>query len=202
MPTGTLDYFDGWIPTMIHELGHVYTNSSVASTNPGPVGIGYLYLHLLTTNNTGVGPPSHCGDNELYADLAEIVFTGDEFVSPAIGTLESSGGYWSACGLQLSQPDHDQALQDIPEIGRSVFIEQDMPDWLYNNYQLPGGDLDLETLWADIHSQREYRLTRQTISYHLRYEFGGYCSPEQVQQFIDGQITELRNPWRDGGCNN
>ena len=76
-----------------------------------------------------------------------------------------------------------------------------MPDWLYNNYQLPGGDLDLETLWADIHSQPEYRLTRQIISYYLRHEFGGYCSPKQVQQFIDGQITELRNPWRDSGCN-
>ena len=202
MPTGKLDYFDGWIPLMIHELGHVYTNSSVASTNPGPVGIGYLYLHLLTTNNTGVGPASLCGSTELYADLAQIVFLGDEFVSPAIGTLEAGGGYWAGCGLQLSQSDHDQAVHDIPEIGRSVFIEQDMPDWLYDNYQLPGGDLDLEALWADIHSRREYRLTRQIISYYLRYEFGGYCSPEQVQQFIDGQITELRNPWRDGGCNN
>ena len=202
IPTGKLDYFDGWIPAMIHELGHVYTNSSLASTNPGPVGIGYLYLHLLTTNNTGVGPANFCGSNELYADLSQIVFLGDEFVSPAIGTLEGGGGYWAGCGLQLSQSDHDQALQDIPEIGRSVFIEQDMPDWLYDNYQLPGGDLDLETLWADIHSRREYRVTRQTISYHLRHEFGGYCSPEQVQQFIDGQITELRNPWRDGGCNN
>ena len=202
MPTGTLDYFDGWIPTIIHELGHVYVESSLAPTDPGPTGIGYLYLHLLTTNNTGVGSAEHCTANELYADLAEIVFSGDEFVSPAIGTLGASGGYWAACGLQLNPSDHDQAVQDIPEIGRSVFIEQDMPDWLYNNYQPPGGDLDLEALWADIHSHREYRVTRQIISYNLRYEFGGYCSPEQVQQFIDGQIAELRNPWRDGGCNN
>ena len=38
------------------------------------------------------------------------------------------------------------------------------------------------------------------IAHHLRNEFGGYCSEEQVRKFIDGEVTGITNPWRDGGC--
>ena len=29
---------------------------------------------------------------------------------------------------------------------------------------------------------------------------GRYCSEARVQQYIDGRIAVIGNPWRDGGC--
>ncbi len=33
--------------------------------------------------------------------------------------------------------------------------------------------------------------TRGIIAYSLRDEFGGYCSREQVRQFLEGEIDSL-----------
>ena len=101
--------------------------------------------------------------------------------------------YWAGCRLRLSPQDYDLVIHEAPEVGQRVF-QQQMPDWSYDNYQLPDGSIDHEFLWFDIHAKKEYLLTRKIITYHLRNEFGGYCSGHQVQQYLDGQLEVLRNP--------
>ena len=63
-----------------------------------------------------------------------------------------------------------------------------------------GGGIDLEKLWADITVDMRYKRTMGLIAYHLRNEFGGYCSEEQVRKLIEGKVSGITNPWRDGGC--
>lgn len=186
------------LSTVIHELGHVYTLSNTENDKSGVVGIGYLYFHLLETSHGGLNPES-CRSEEFYADMARLLFFDWEF-HPTFGTLYGNGGYWAACNLQLDDQEFDQVQLEGSEVARSVFIEQRIPDWFYNTYQKPGGDIDLERLWSDINRNPEHRQTRQIIIYHLRNEFGGYCSEVQVQDYLDGKIAKPNNPWRDGGC--
>ena len=91
-------------------------------------------------------------------------------------------------------PSHHSDLEQFSG-GRGA----EVPNWFYNTYQRPDGSIDLDKLWADINSGGPSR-TRSVIAGHLRYEFGGYCSEEQVRKFLDGRIAQLDTPWRDAGC--
>ena len=185
--------------TVIHELGHVYTLSNTLNDKSGSIGIGYLYFHLLETSYKGSNP-SDCSANELYADMAMFMFFDWEF-HPTVGTLYGDGSYWAGCNFQLNDEQFDRIQREGSAVARSVFLDQQIPDWFYDTYQNSDGTIDLDRLWADINRHPEYRQTRQIMIYHLRNEFGGYCSEVQVQQYIDGKIAEIvGNPWRDGGC--
>ena len=198
-----LDYFDNYLDTTIHELAHVYTLSTgVDDDHSGPIGIGYLYFHLLDTNTPGTDS-RQCLGPELYADIGRILFYDYEF-DPRIGTRDGRGGYWVGCGLQLSPTEAEVVKRDALDVARAVYYEQRMPDWFYRTYQKSDGSMDLDKLWADINSHKGYSRTRTSIIYHLREEFGGFCYEDQVQQFLldllDEQADYPGNPWRDGGC--
>ena len=190
------DKYDDRPPSgVIHELAHVYTQTSDIADNPAPIGVGSLYFRLLDIEHANNAEnPDNCISYELYADMAEIIVTGDQF-GPTW-----SGGYWGSCGLRLDSQTHQEISRDGTAVARSVFQEQRIPDWFYNTYSQTNGDIDLERLWADINKAEYGGRARQAIVYNLRNEFGGYCSTEQVRRFLDGEIAELRNPWRDGGC--
>ena len=193
-----LDYFDNYLDVIIHELAHVYTLTNGINENSGPVGIGYLYFHLLILDYPGANP-NQCLGHELYADIGRILFFDYEF-DPVLGTRDGGGGYWASCGLQLSPPEVATVKHDAVDVAQAAFYGQHMPNWFYRNYQKADGSIDLDKLWADINTRKEYRVARTRIIYHLRGEFGGFCSNEQVRQFLNGQIDNLRQPWRDGGC--
>ena len=108
---------------------------------------------------------------------------------------------WIACGFRLDDATKAKVNRKIPRIAKSVFVDQEMPQWFYDTYQKADGTIDLEQLWSDIAIDERYKGTMGIIAYHLRNEFGGYCSEEQFRKFIEGKVTGITNPWKDGGCN-
>ena len=193
-----LDYFDNYLDVIIHEMPHTYTLTDGINENSGAVGIGYLYFHLLILNYPGDNP-NKCLGHELYADMGKILFYDLEF-DPIVGTYEGGGGYWSACSLNLSPSEVATIKRDAVDVARAAYYEQEMPDWFYRNYQKADDSIDLDNLWADINVREEYRVARTTIVYHLRHDFGGFCSSEEVDQYLRGEIDNPGQPWRDGGC--
>ena len=197
-------HFDGNLSTIIHELGHVYTLTDSISDDTAPVGIGRLYLNLLRLEiGDDANRPSACTTDELYADLAELVFfdVGDKF-RPGYGVRgagQARMGYWGICGFRFNTDEkYQDALVNIPQIAQRAFVDQEMPDWFYDTYQKTGGEIDLESLWSDIDTT--YQGDKAIIAHSLRNEFGGYCSEADVRKFIRGEVTGITNPWRDGGC--
>ena len=199
--------YRGTIPTLIEEMGHVYTVSNDINENPAPIAIGHLYIHLLEINH---GPkaknPARCGPTELYGDLAQLVFGERYSRFDAYRGLRGSVsdgfnmGEWRSCGFRLDQTTKSRVEREVPAIAKSVFIDQKMPQWFYDTYQKSDETIDLERLWSDITVDKRYKRTMNRIVYHLRNEFGGYCSQEQVRKFIEGKATGITNPWKDGGC--
>ena len=192
---------------LIHELGHVYTYTNGVSEDSAPIGIGYLYLGLLSANHAvEARTPRRCSPHELYADLAVLAFF-DLYTSFSPNKGLSYGpvddvamGYWYDCGFRLDQKTSAEVTTEIPAITKSVFVDQEIPQWFYDTYQQPDGSIDLEELWSDINVDNSNIRAISIIAYHLRNEFGGYCSEEQVRGFIEGKVTGITNPWRDGGC--
>ena len=195
-------------PTMIEEMGHVYTLTNQVDKNSAPIGVGHLYIHLLEVNHkVEAKKPYRCTSSELYGDLAQLVFW--ERYSDFDAHLGLKNYYrdgatmseWSSCGFRLDPSTKQKVEERIPAIARSVFINQEIPQWFYDAYQKSDQTIDLKKLWSDITIDERYKRTMGLIVHHLRNEFGGYCSGEQVRQFIEGKVTGITNPWKDGGCN-
>ena len=193
---------------LIEEMGHVYTLTSQVGESSAPIGIGHLYLHLLEVSHSAEAKePTRCYSGELYGDMANMVFWnrysdfdahwGLSKNSRGDGVLMSE---WRSCGFRLDSPTQTEVDKDIPAIARSVFIDQKIPQWFYDTYQKPDETIDLKKLWSDITIDERYKNATGRIAYHLRNEFGGYCSEEQVRKFIEGKATGITNPWKDGGC--
>ena len=194
------------LKTVIHGMGHVYTLTNDISEDSAPIGVGHLYLHLLSTRHAAEARnPARCLSDELYADVAVMVFF-DQYSNfdPRRGLTHGLANgismvYWKSCGLRLDQSTSSAVATEIPAIARSVFVDQEIPQWFYDTYQESDGSIDLETLWSDINITG-HSTQRNLIVYHLRNEFGGYCSEAQVRGFIEGKVRGITNPWRDGGC--
>ena len=186
---------------LIEEMGHVYTLTNQVGKSSAHVGIGHLYVHLFEVKHSaGANKPTRCSSNELYGDMAKLVFY-DRYsdFDARLGLVNSRGdgvtmSEWRSCGLRLDPSTKAAVDRDIPAIARSVLIDQEPPRWFYDTYQKPDGTIDLEKLWSDITIDERYKQTMGLIAHHLRNEFGGYCSQEQVRQFIEGKVTGITNP--------
>ena len=193
--------------TMIEEMGHVYTLTNQVDKNSAPIGVGHLYVYLLEANHqVEAKDPGSCSSLELYGDLANLVFWERYSDFDAYLGLKNTRGdgvvmsEWRSCGFRLDPSTKASVDEDIPAIARSVFIDQEIPRWFYDTYQKSDQTIDLENLWSDITVDMRYENAVSLIVHHLRNEFGGYCSEEQVRQFIEGKATGITNPWKDGGC--
>ena len=162
----------------IHELAHVYTMANKVAENPGAIAIAHLYFHSLEDLDN-----EYCYARELYADTAQLLipFAGNDVLY-----------YWPRCP---HLPDTPSA--EAIEVVRSSFAGE-MPQWLYDNFQLKDGSLDLAALWAQVKAIKPYSM-RRTIVYQLRHEFGGYCLDWQASRSAYG-LSDIDQPWRDGGC--
>ena len=196
-----------YIATMIEEMGHVYTLTNQVDKNSAPIGVGNLYIYLLQVNHqVEANHPGDCSSLELYGDLANLVFWERYSDFDAYLGLKNTRGdgvvmsEWRSCGFRLDPSTKASVDEDIPAIARSVFIDQEIPQWFYDTYQKSDQTIDLEKLWSDITVDMRYVKNMSLIAHHLRNEFGGYCSEEQVRQFIEGKATGITNPWKDGGC--
>ncbi len=192
---------------LIHEMGHVYTLTNDISEDSAPIGVAHLYLHLLRTEHAAEArDPARCLSDELYADLAVMAFFDQySYFDPQRGLNHGLANginmpYWVSCGFRLDQSTNSAVATEMPAITKSVFVDQEIPQWFYDTYQKTDGSIDLEKLWSDINISAGSTATIKPIAYHLRNKFGGYCSEEQVRQFIEGKATGITNPWKDGGC--
>lgn len=96
---------------------------------------------------------------------------------------------WGSCGLNIDPSTAAKVNREVPKIAKSVFVDQEIPQWFYDTYQKPDESIDLEKLWADITVNSNLREAMNVIVYHLRNEFGGYCSEQQVRKFIEGKAS-------------
>ena len=207
-PTIVENQSSNHISTMIEEMGHVYTLTNQVDKNSAPIGVGHLYIHLLEVNHSvEAKKPSKCSSSELYGDFGKLVFWerySDFDAYLGLKNTRADGvsmSEWRGCGFRLDPSTKQKVEEYIPAIAKSVFIDQEIPQWFYDTYQKSDGTIDLEKLWSDITIDERYKGTMGLIAHHLRNEFGGYCSGEQVRQFIEGKVTGITNPWKDGGCN-
>ena len=185
--------FDRDIEIVPHELGHVYTLTAGIAKNKAAPAIGLLYLENFVRDQS-----AGCSTEELYADLAVVAFQNSysEFNLSNKNLI-----YWAGCStaFSLTPRDHERVVRELREITRSVFVDQKIPDWFYDNYRLSDGSIDLDGLWQDISS--DLGRTRSLIIYGLKDEFGGYCSDEEVRRFQIGEITSIKTPWVEArGC--
>ena len=194
------------VSTLVHELGHVYTLTTHIDTDTSHIGAGYLYLYLLYLEHGSTAyNPIKCSPHELYADLAMLAYYNlyDSF-HPTRGLdlleINPSLSYWSSCGLKIDQTTHNRLQREVPQIARSAFVDQNYPAWFTNRYQHQNGSINLDRLWADINSDPPAGLPQKILAGHFRHSFGGYCSETDVQQFLEGEVAGLTNPWKEGGC--
>ena len=201
-----VDNFDRYKRAIIHEFGHIYTTTNNISSDSTPKGIGFIYLEqLYRKHSDNAKNKSDCVARELYADLAILVFYNPDTssFSPYRGSKPGTNlalGYWSACGFDLTPEEATRVSNAISDITKSVFLEQDIPDWFYDTYKNSDDSINLDKLWSEIHEEGFYTSMRVLITHDLRKAFGGYCSETNVRRLLDGEISELKNHWKDAGC--
>ena len=173
-----------------HELGHVYTLTSGISENKAPLAVGHLYLKTLAQNHA----PGKCSSWELYADLAVLAFQGT-YSQFNPDSLIYGGHYWDRCGFNFDQNTKNKVVREVADIIESVFLDQEIPQWFYDEYQRNDKSIGLDSLWSDV---KEYGAgSTSFIVYGLQDEFGGYCSKEEVRQFVVREVDSIDTPWRD-----
>ena len=201
-----VDNFDRYKESIVHEFGPIYTLTNNISPNSAPKGVGFIYLQqLYLKHSDNAKKKTRCITRELYADLAVLAFYNPDmsFFDPYRRTKPGSGfrlSYWGACVFNLTPKETTGVSNAISDITKSVFLEQDMPDWFYDTYKNYDDSIDLDNLWSDIHEEGFYTSRRILITHDLRKKFGGYCSETNVRRLLDGEISELRNHWKDAGC--
>ena len=112
-----------------HELGHIYTLSTGASSNPVAIEAGFLYLERKwrsdpSYNNPDTSNPfwsATCNSAELFADVASYL------VLLAAGRPPAQLGYWVGCTDHDLPPDG--ALSVLTEaLGGYVPATEEQPD--------------------------------------------------------------------------
>ena len=177
---------------LIHELGHVYTWTNGISKNEVPLAVGWLFLQLVVKNHATRRP---CPSSEIYAAMAEAAFWGGSNLQ-FHEDIWHSRSRWRICDFSLDRETRKQLTEDLTDITRKVFFEQEIPQWFYDEYQEPDGSIDLDKLWADVAVDNG---SRAHIVYALRNEFGGYCSQAEVSRFVARELDSIDTPWRDAG---
>lgn len=163
-----------------HEMAHVYTITNDISPRPGTLAMAFLYFNHLAKDSD----IDWCTGRELYADAASLLVID-----------YGSDSYWrDGCPSEGLNTPTPEAI----EVVRQAFTGQ-IPDWFQQNHQSADGSLDLESIWQAVKGV-ENPFYRTTVVYQLREEFGGYCNPAQANDSAFSSSSDLRNPWRDGGC--
>ena len=171
--------------TLLHELAHLHTQGNDNADYPGPLGIGFVYLHRLPGTDPRAFDGNRCYPSELYADLITLV---------TMNTANGSSRYWDSCFGAGPGATRTEALGVV----RSV-LRGEMPSWLANTYGTAGGGLDRERLWTHVKALPAFYVDREPVVMLLRNAFGGYCNTRNAaSSAFRGGPT--RDPWRDGGC--
>lgn len=157
----------------ISELAEVYiASASEIAGNPEAVAAGWLYFAQL----------SDCSPGPVYVQTAILA-------EPFRINLNNS--VWQLCpGLP------DQPTAEAKKVVRQTFSGQ-IPDWFHDNFKKTNGQWDYQKIWTVIENTPP--AAQIIVVPMLRNSFGGYCSEEAVQQFLNREVTSLGAPWRDAG---
>ena len=192
-------YLDiGRVSTIFHEYAHLYS-MRLFDRRPGAMAIAFLYFERYLG--------SGCASAELYASAVEAMLFKDLGAQDYLTLYHAHGSYRQgypyhvSCGGAPSPP----SAEDVAVVRSS--LNGEMPQWLYDTFELPDGTLDYDAIWG-----RVIRLpcglfcTKVRIASGLRTEFGGYCSEEEVLRTLRNltseglDVRQAQQPWRDGGC--
>ena len=144
----------GWTPdllkegaTAVHEMAHVYHDLTDLAVNPAAIAAGRVYLNDFL-DGIGVVQEGYCRTTELYADIPGMLMSIDGL--RRFGTA----AYWVSCrkqGRSLNSWLGDSSRsQELTEVMRSIYVDQEVPQWFYDTYQRTDGSWDVEAIKATL----------------------------------------------------
>ncbi len=139
----TLDLIDSG-STAVHEMAHVYHQMTDLTVNPPAIAAGWMYVaDFLKDRNLA----DSCATIELYADIPGMLMHLDGLSGWA------NDYYWVGCryhqqGGSSSWPYDDSRWQEMVEVMRSVYVDQEVPRWFYDTYQRADGSWDVDAIKA------------------------------------------------------
>lgn len=214
--------------TIVHELAHTYetfaghsssyfkthdrrsvpaTSSSLAMTPEAraSVAAGLIYLHEFATDNVGPSYGSHCPTGELFADVPAYLFAWDglegRFITSDGRMVLPEAWYWQLCSLSPTE--------EARQVFVDVFARQRVPQWFYGRFVSDDDSWDLGALRAVLRNQHhkgdqakisEFPQYRMLRTFLLESRHGGYCSEQQVDEFLDGKSDTPPDRHENGGC--
>ena len=116
---------------ILHEMAHVQTLFNDLADNPAALGAGHLYVADLIAETRPVS--RRCQPHEAYASLATMIMPEEVQYT----------GYLLDCDLAVTQ---ENLAQELVNVVRSVFVDQEVPQWFYDTYQGANGSWDLEAI--------------------------------------------------------
>ena len=133
----------GWLLDLIpagavavHEMAHVYHELTDLAVNPPAIAAGWVYLNDFLKDRNIV-QTGDCITVELYADIPGILMNEDGL------SVSSGAGYWQGC-------DREQGVgwlsQEGLDVMRSIYVDQEVPQWFYDTYQRADGRWDVEAI--------------------------------------------------------
>ena len=171
---------------MAHELAHIFTMSSLVSSDDGGEGPRpdlYAISMLALFKQHSAPSDYNCDGRELLADTLQVT------VFPA-----TWGGYWFSCKGEHHPPDEDDAHAIVQSL-----LDGQYPDWFEEEYGLPNGGFALRRVLTDVIALEKIDpFPKQLLVWQLRDAFGvGYCS---YQAAADSAYRSayLPNPWATG----
>ena len=132
--------------TILYKLAWVYTMTNEVSSNPGPLGIAYMYFELFFQQP--VVPYASCSPKFLYLDVVVSV------------VLESLSGAdrWNWC-MERKRSEDATALEVVGSA-----LNGQTPAWFADTYHDPEGSPDLERFWTHVQ-----RANNDLVAYQLRW---------------------------------
>ena len=168
--------------TAVHEMAHVYHDLTDLAANPAAIAVGSMYLKDFIKDSDGT-----CPIQELYADIPGILMEAD-----GIGFFTSA--YWSHCYSSQKGdwgwPRISDRWPELLAVMRSVYVDLEVPQWFYDNYQLADGNWDVEAIKAALGFYDLETSTYRQLS-HLIPEF---AIEVEVDEEEDTSSTEIPNP--------
>ena len=171
----------------VHEMAHVYTIGSGVPVR-GAETSAMAWLHLVKVVEGG----NNCPAEELLADsLTDHLFPGPR-------------GYFRDCDVTGNRPS-DETRAVIRSTARFQ-----IPQWFNNRYGKSGlpystssldgysTNYDLEKVADDVVGIPSFH--RPAAIYQFRNSFGGYCNNGRAWSALTSSSSDVRNPWRAGGC--
>ena len=120
---------------LVHEMAYVYHSLTDLAVNPAAIAAGWMYIKDLVKDSVGCPPIG-----ELSADGPLILMDAD-------GLISFTGNYWVACPpSDWGSPYNDNSRQELLAVMRSVYVDQEVPQWFYDTYQRADGTWDVEAI--------------------------------------------------------